>query len=58
MDAKNVVLLVSGKHKAEIVKQVLEGEISEKFPASFLRKHPSFYSFLDKDAASLLSARA
>lgn len=54
MDAKNVLLLVSGKHKAEIVKQVLEGEISEQFPAGFLRNHKSFYVFLDKEAALLL----
>lgn len=55
MEARNVVLLVSGRHKAEIVKQVLQGEISNQFPAGLLRKHPAFYVFLDKEAACLIN---
>ncbi len=47
--------MVSGKHKSEIVKQVLEGELSNELPASLLRNHPSFYVFADKEAASLLA---
>ncbi|GEO08855.1 glucosamine-6-phosphate deaminase [Segetibacter aerophilus] len=54
LDAKNVVLLVSGKRKAEIVKQVIEAEISTEIPATFLRDHPSFYIFLDADSALLI----
>ncbi len=42
MEAKNVMLIVSGKKKAEILKRVLEEEISEKLPASLLRNHPNF----------------
>jgi galactosamine-6-phosphate isomerase len=57
MEARNVFLLVSGKKKAEIVKQVFEGEISEKFPASFLRNHKNFSVYLDADAASLLQKK-
>jgi glucosamine-6-phosphate isomerase len=54
MEARNVVLVVSGSKKAEILKQVLEGEISEQTPASLLRNHPSFFVFADKEAGSLL----
>ena len=54
MEAKSVFLLVSGKEKAAIVKQVLEGEISAAVPASLLRTHNNFSVYLDKDAASLL----
>jgi glucosamine-6-phosphate isomerase len=54
MEARNVFLLVNGKKKAEIVKQVLEGEISAQFPASFLRNHKNFSVYLDSEAASLL----
>jgi galactosamine-6-phosphate isomerase len=54
MEAKNVMLIVSGNKKAEMVKQVLEGEISEERPASFLRNHPNFNVYLDAQAASLL----
>ena len=54
LEARNIILLASGQHKAAIIKQVLEGEISEKFPASILRNHPALYIYLDKEAASLL----
>ena len=40
MDSKNIMLLVSGGHKAAITKQILEAEISEKLPATLLRNHP------------------
>jgi len=57
MEARNVILLVNGKKKAEIVKQVLEGEISAQFPASFLRNHKNFSVYLDNEAASLLQKK-
>jgi len=54
MEAKHVILLVSDNKKASIVQQVLEGEISEMLPASFLRQHKNFSVYLDKTAARLL----
>lgn len=54
LDAKHIVLLISGSHKAGIVKQMLESEISEKLPASLLRKHPGLKIYLDNEAASLI----
>jgi len=54
MEAKNVLLIVSGSKKAEIVRQVLEEEISEKLPASLLRNHKNCSVYLDAEAASLL----
>lgn len=54
MEASNLILLVSSRHKAEIVQKVLEGEISEQLPASLLRHHPGLRVYLDKEAASLL----
>lgn len=54
MEAKNIMLVVNGRKKAEILKQVLKEEISEKFPASFLRNHPKFSVYADAEAASLL----
>jgi len=52
MEARNIILLVGGKHKADIIQKVIEGEISEKLPATLLRRHPSFKIYLDADAAS------
>lgn len=56
MEARHLFLLVSGRHKAEIVKQVLEGEISDQLPGSLLRNHPGLQIYLDKEAAGLLKS--
>ncbi len=55
MEATYLFLLVSGRHKAEIVQQVLEGEISEQIPGTLLRNHPGLQVYLDKEAASLIT---
>lgn len=57
MEARRVILLVSGNKKAAVVQQILEGEISEQFPASLLRRHKNFCVYLDKEAASLLQKK-
>jgi glucosamine-6-phosphate isomerase len=55
LESKHIILLISGAHKAAIVKQVLEGEITENVPGSLLRNHPGLRVYLDKEAAQLLS---
>lgn len=57
MESKHIILLVNGAKKAAVVKQVLEGEISEKVPGSLLRNHPSVHIHLDKEAAQLLLSK-
>jgi galactosamine-6-phosphate isomerase len=54
IESRHIILLVSGNKKAAIVQRVLEGEISEEFPASLLRRHKNFGVYLDEEAASLL----
>ena len=54
MDAKHIVLVVSGAKKAAIVKEVMEGPISEAVPASLLRNHPNCSIYLDEAAAAAL----
>lgn len=54
MKAKQLVLIVNGKHKAEILKKTLEGEVSNEIPASVLKLHPNFVVICDKEAAELL----
>ncbi|WP_337261325.1 MULTISPECIES: 6-phosphogluconolactonase [unclassified Serratia (in: enterobacteria)] len=55
MQAKNILLLVSGEKKALILKQALEGPLTEDLPASILRLHPACTLFADFDAAQLLN---
>lgn len=54
LEAKCVVLAASGKSKAEAVKKVVEGDITEEVPASILKKHDNFIFIVDKEASSLL----
>lgn len=54
MEAKHLILVVSGTKKADIVKQLLEGPITESLPATLFLSHPSLHIFLDKEAASKL----
>lgn len=51
MEARHLILMVSGAHKAEIVRRVLEEEISEGLPATLLRRHSGLSVLLDRAAA-------
>lgn len=55
MDSKMVVLLAFGKEKAEAVRAMLTGDITEDLPASILQKHPNCVVIVDTDDASLLN---
>ncbi|MEI3606205.1 glucosamine-6-phosphate deaminase [Pseudogracilibacillus sp. SE30717A] len=39
MKAKQILLLVQGEKKAEILKKAIEGEVTEHIPASILQRH-------------------
>lgn len=55
MKVKHLVMIVNGKHKAEILKQVLDAPISNELPSTVLKLHPNFTLICDQDAASLLN---
>lgn len=54
MNAKEIILIASGKNKAEAVNKLVNGEVTEDFPASILQKHPAVTVIVDEEAASLL----
>ena len=54
MQAKSIIMVVSGKNKAEAVKGMVKGEITVDLPASVLQLHSNVTIVCDKDAASLL----
>ncbi len=54
MQAKSIVMVVSGKNKAAAVKGMVNGPITPELPASVLQLHPFVTVICDKDAASLL----
>ena len=53
MQAKKILVIVSGKAKAEIVKEAFTGPITPQVPASVLQLHPDVTVVADKDALSL-----
>ncbi|MCC7467173.1 MAG: glucosamine-6-phosphate deaminase, partial [Saprospiraceae bacterium] len=55
MKARTIYLLAFGQHKAGIIQQAIEGEITHSVPASFLHKHPNTRVILDKGAAEELT---
>ena len=54
MQAKSILMVVSGKNKAAAVKGMVKGEVTPDLPASVLQLHPFVTIVCDKDAASLL----
>lgn len=55
IQAKEIILIATGLSKADAVKAMIEGSVTEKVPASILQKHPHAVIFIDEDAASKLS---
>jgi glucosamine-6-phosphate deaminase len=55
LDARKVILLAFGEHKAGIIKRSVEGEITQSVAASFLQEHPSAKMVLDPAAGAELT---
>lgn len=54
MDARNLVMVVSGEKKADIVAAMIEGPVSAMCPASILQFHRRAFVIIDEAAASKL----
>ena len=54
LEARHIVLVASGRRKAEAVHQLVEGPVSAMWPATALQLHPHVTVFLDTAAASRL----
>ena len=55
LSAKKVYLTAWGDEKADIMQKVVEGNITDTLPASFLQTHPNAHVILDLSAASNLT---
>lgn len=53
--AKRIVLLAWGQHKADVIRQTIEGEITSEVPATYLQQHPNTTFVLDREAGSHLT---
>lgn len=54
MHAKSIILMATGKGKAEIIRKTVQGPVTPEVPASVLQLHPDVEVYLDYEAASLL----
>jgi len=54
MEAGTVILQLNGNRKAEVVRRLIESEISPSFPASVIKAHSNSFLLLDKEAAKFL----
>ncbi|MBO5188369.1 MAG: glucosamine-6-phosphate deaminase [Alistipes sp.] len=54
MRAERIVLMAWGEQKAPIIRRVVEGEISDQVPASYLQEHANIEVVIDRSAASQL----
>jgi glucosamine-6-phosphate deaminase len=55
LDAREILILATGEHKAAIVRRAVEGEEDHEIAATFLQRHPHTTFFLDRAAAAALT---
>jgi glucosamine-6-phosphate deaminase len=57
LEARQIVIVAFGEHKAAIVQRAVEGEMTDAIAASFLQKHPNTTFIIDQPAARDLTAQ-
>ena len=55
MKARQIFIMAWGSHKAEIVQQTIEGDVSEMIPATYLQGHQNVKFYLDAAASAELT---
>ena len=54
MHTRKLILIVKGKHKANILAKAIQGPVTIDIPASIVQMHPNCEILMDADAASAL----
>jgi glucosamine-6-phosphate deaminase len=55
LEAREIALIATGEHKAEIVRRAVEGDVHADVAATFLQEHPNARVYLDPAAAARLT---
>ncbi len=55
LEARQIILIATGEHKAPIIRRAVEEEVSQMVTASYLQAHPDATVYLDEAAASELT---
>ena len=54
-EAREILMLATGEHKADIVRRAVEGDVDHEVAATFLQRHPNTTFYLDRPAAAGLT---
>jgi glucosamine-6-phosphate deaminase len=54
-EAREILILATGEHKADIVRRAVEGEVDYEVAATFLQQHQNTTFYLDRAAAAALT---
>jgi glucosamine-6-phosphate deaminase len=55
MEAREIAIIATGEHKANVVRRAVEGDIDVEIAATFLQRHPNTTFYLDRPAAAELA---
>ena len=55
LEAREILILATGEHKATIIRRAVEGEVDHEVAATFLQRHPNTTCYLDHAAAAALT---
>lgn len=55
LDADEIILMATGEHKAPIIQEAVEGELSKTVTATYLQEHGDTTFYVDRAAASELT---
>jgi glucosamine-6-phosphate deaminase len=55
LEAREIVLLATGEHKAGIIRRAIEGEVDHHVAATFLQRHPNTVVYCDAAASADLT---
>lgn len=55
LEAREIAILATGEHKADVVRRAVEGDVDLEVAATFLQRHPNTTFYLDRAAAAALT---
>jgi glucosamine-6-phosphate deaminase len=55
LEAREILILATGEHKAHIVRRAVEGEVDHEVAATFLQRHPATTFYVDNAAGAYLT---
>lgn len=58
LSARKIILVALGEHKAKVIRELAEGPVTDRLPASYLQEHPDAVVLVDAAAGGQLTGVA